>query len=95
MVARRTIPGTIVCSFHSDVGTQYIEEWMEQRGLDAVCVSTFNNKYAVEVPPGEEDKYVEILSECDLVKHVYSNYIRGSKFVPREKKTKKTKAPRK
>lgn len=82
----KQIPGTIIVTFHRGVGEADINSYLQEEHLEGTLVSQFRNRYAIEVPAGREDEYVERFSNEELIESVNPHYLRGMKERPRRKK---------
>lgn len=75
----RQIPGTIIVNFQPDVSEVEINGYLAQENIDGVRVSCFGTRYAVEVPAGQEDEFVQKFSSCPLIKSVNPYFLKGLK----------------
>ena len=79
---RRSIPSTLIISLQPFASDGEFETLLEDQSLFGTQVSSLTKKYAVEVPPGEEEKFKQFFEDCILVKYVSSEYIKGHRFKP-------------
>jgi hypothetical protein len=70
---------TIVVKFHSDVTTKEIKTLLNEHNLVGIEVSDYLKRWTIEVPLGEEEKYLEILKKDILVEKVCSSILKGNK----------------
>ena len=85
----RQIHGTIIVTFYSDLADSTINEYLNSLRLEGVRVSQFRNRYAVEIPAGQEDVFLDkFQSNTELVEKVNEHYIKGIKERPYKPKKK-------
>ena len=76
---------TIFVKFKSAVGESTVEECLHDLGIWGVKVSTMGMRYAVEVPVGQEQSFIQKLSEDPLVDRVNPTFLAGNpKPAPRQ-----------
>jgi hypothetical protein len=81
----RSFPGTVIISFHLNARQPEIDEFFSlHRKTDGTLVSELTKTYAVDVPAGEEMRYVEIFGNDPLVRTVNEYPLLGKKWVKRE-----------
>jgi hypothetical protein len=69
--------GTIFVTFYDDVGDKSIEAYLNDLGLSGTRVSQVGKRWAVEVPPNQEQKFINQLSQDPVVERVSSSFIPG------------------
>lgn len=84
------IPGTIIVNFHANISEGIVEEYLDEQGLFGIQVSQLCNRYAIEVPPGKEQEYVDKFRQCELVRKVHDDFLEG-KITPPKKRPNKDK----
>ena len=82
----RSNPGTIIVLFQPDASQHEIDDLFDHhRKVEYTQVSSLTNTYAVDVPAGEEQRYIDLFQKDPVVKHVNPYPIMGRKLVSRPK----------
>lgn len=85
----RIVPGGVFVNFYGDVSDETVDEYLESLALSGVRMSAIVNRYAIDVPPGEEPKYLKIFADkTDLVERVFPDYVKGFRIIKKYKDTK-------
>lgn len=69
-------PSTIFITFKK-VADEAIELLLEEAGVLGFRVGTVVNRYAVEIPFGQEKEYVEFFYGHELIHKLFPHYIEG------------------
>jgi hypothetical protein len=72
-------------NFDANCAESEIEEVFENLGIWGTKVSTIMNKYAVEVPAGDEENFLDKFEDHPLVARAYEDYLKAKKPKPRKK----------
>ena len=75
----KQISGTVIVTFQSDAGKVEIASFLREMKVEGTRVSQFRNRYAIEVPAGEEEDYVQIFSTAPIIDKVNPHYLKGIK----------------
>lgn len=76
---------TVVVRFVRNAAKEEIVDLLDEHCLWGNLVSSQLNRWTVEVPVDQEEKYIKLLRQSDIVAHVFSNYIKGYKYKPKPK----------
>jgi len=66
---------TIFVKFKSTISESVVRECLQDLGIWGVKVSTMGMRYAVEVPIGKEQSFIDKLSQEDVVDHVNPTFL--------------------
>ena len=58
----KQIRGTVVVTFYADITEKVIETYLDKEGLEGIKVSQLRNRYAIDVPVGKEELYIQKFS---------------------------------
>ena len=84
-MSRWSNPGTVIVLFLRDAARDEIREFFQKfPKCYGVEVSPITKTYAVDVPAGEEQRYIELFREDPLVRVVNDYPIMGRRFRPKE-----------
>ena len=82
----RSNPGTIIVLFQPDASQREVDAIFDRhRKVEYTQVSSLTNTYAVDVPAGEEQRYIDLLKKDPAVKYVNPFPLMGRKWVSRPK----------
>ena len=82
----RSNPGTIIVLFQPNTSCKEVDIFFNKyRKVEYTQVSSLTNTYAVDIPAGEEQHYIELFQQDYIVKHVNPVPLLGRKWQPRAK----------
>lgn len=83
----KQIPGTLIVDFYNDISDESIRDFFGKQGISGNLASTLNKRYAVDVPAGKEDVYLQKFEQSELIKRVNQHYLKGSRYIPPTRKS--------